>query len=103
MKSTRTETSALTVAPRLEMRPMAEGWVEVHFERSIADAIDLYSRVGTDCEFQFFARVTHSPFIDNRALKVQGLRELRCYKAIYIMDGEPLGTCSAESRIIAIP
>ena len=70
------------------------GVVELDFDKSINDGVNIYAKRDGDAEFVFLARDTASPYIDNRPLLVATKPELREYKAVYV-QATPRLACSA--------
>ena len=73
------------------------GVVELDFDKSISDGVNIYGKRDADADFVFLARDTASPYIDNRPLLVATKPELREYKAVYVLGdaATPRLACSA--------
>src|SRR5438034_8718517 len=80
------------------------GVVELDFDQSISDGVNIYAKRDGAADFVFLARDTASPYIDNRPLLVatkSELREglasrLREYKAVYVQSDAEIGLFSAD-------
>ena len=79
------------------------GVVELDFDKSISDGVNLYSKRDGDADFIFLARDTASPYIDNRPLLVVGKPELREYKAVYVQSDAEIGLFSDEVVVNCAP
>jgi len=67
------DTTDMTVAqPVLVANPLPHGAVEIAFNKSKADGVNLYCQRDGDSGFVFLARDTASPYVDNRPLLVAG-------------------------------
>src|SRR6266550_1482205 len=71
------------------------GVVELDFDKSISDGVNIYAKRDGDADFVFLARDTASPYIDNRPLLV-ATTELREYKAVYGQSDAEIGLFSDE-------
>jgi hypothetical protein len=99
-----TDTRTLTSAqPTLFATDQTHGVVQVDFDKSISDGVNIYSKRDGDAAFVFLARDTASPYVDNRALLVANKPELREYKAIYIQSDAEIGLFSAEVVVNCTP
>ncbi len=72
------------------------GVVELDFDKSISDGVNIYAKRDGDADFVFLARDTASPYIDNRPLLVATKPELREYKAVYVQSDAEIGLFSDE-------
>jgi len=72
------------------------GVVELDFDKSISDGVNIYAKRDGDADFVFLARDTASPYIDNRPLLVATKPELREYKAVYVRSDAEIGLFSDE-------
>src|SRR6266446_1913219 len=72
------------------------GVVELDFDKSISDGVNIYAKRNGDADFVFLARDTASPYIDNRPLLAVGKPELREYKAVYVQSDAEIGLFSDE-------
>src|SRR5437016_13884477 len=70
--------------------------VELDFDKSISDGVNIYAKRDGDADFVFLARDTASPYIDNRPLLVATKPELREYKAVYVQSDAEIGLFSDE-------
>ena len=94
----------LTAAkPQLEGAAKPHGEVELTFNKSKSDGVNIYGQRDGDAGFVFLARDTSSPYIDNRPCLVAGKPELRRYKAIYILDDQEVGQFSDEVPVTCQP
>lgn len=91
------DTTDLTTAkPTLGVAGNMGGNVELVFNKSISQGVDVYARRESDADFVFLARDTQSPYLDNRPLLVAGKPEIRRYKAIYVQNDGHIGNFSDE-------
>src|SRR5438128_5145345 len=79
------------------------GVVELDFDKSISDGVNIYAKRDGDADFVFLARDTASPYIDNRPLLVATKPELREYKAVYVQSDAELGLFSDEVVVNCAP
>ena len=79
------------------------GVVELDFDKSISDGVNIYAQRDSDADFVFLARDTASPYIDNRLLLVATKPELREYKAVYVQSGAEIGLFSDEVVVNCAP
>ena len=87
------------------------GVVELDFDKSISDGVNIYAKRDGAADFVFLARDTASPYIDNRPLLVatkSELREglasrLREYKAVYVQSDAEIALFSDEVVVNCAP
>lgn len=99
------------------------GVVELDFDKSISDGVNIYAKRDGDADFVFLARdappARHSslcrtgtrrtrseggsPYIDNRPLLAVGKPELREYKAVYVLSDAEIGLFSDEVVVKCAP
>ncbi len=79
------------------------GVVELDFDKSISDGVNIYAKRDGDADFVFLARDTASPYIDNRPLLAVGKPELREYKAVYVQSDAEIGLFSDEVVVNCAP
>src|SRR5260370_39911281 len=80
------------------------GVVELDFDKSISDGVNIYANPeGFRGDFVFLARATASPYINNRPLLVATNPELREYKAVYVLSDADIGLFSAEVVVNSAP
>src|SRR5437016_9611964 len=80
------------------------GVVELDFDKSISDGVNIYANPeGFRGDFVFLARDTASPYIDNRPLLVATKPELREYKAVYVQSDAEIGLFSDEVVVNCAP
>ncbi len=77
--------------------------VELVFDKSISDGVNIYAKRDGDADFVFLARDTASPYVDNRPLLVAGKPELREYKAVYVQSDAEIGLFSDEVVVNCAP
>ena len=72
--------------------------VELNFDKSISDGVNIYAKRDGDADFVFLARDTASPYIDNPDASglVATKPELREYKAVYVQSDAEIGLFSDE-------
>ncbi|MBI5683437.1 MAG: hypothetical protein HZC54_00020 [Verrucomicrobia bacterium] len=68
--------------------------------RAVSDGVNLYSLLDGETDYSFLARDTHSPYIDNRPLRVAGKPEKRKYMARFLKNDEEYGPASDEMTVI---
>ncbi len=79
------------------------GVVELDFDKSISDGVNIYAKRDGDADFVFLARDTASPYIDNRLLLVATKPELCEYKAVYVLSDAEIGLFSDEVVVNCAP
>ena len=79
------------------------GVVELDFDKSISDGVNIYAKRDGDADFVFLARDTASPYVDNRPLLVATKPELREYKALYVQSDAEIGLFSDEVVVNCAP
>ena len=57
--------------------PFSVGVVELDFDKSTSDGVNIYSLRGDEADFTFLARDTASPYMANRPLLAAGKPELQ--------------------------
>ena len=87
--------------------------VELAFDKSISDGVNIYAKRDGDADFVFLAcragvrrrraRDTASPYVDNRPLLAVGKPELREYKAVYVLSDAEIGLFSDEVVVNCAP
>jgi ribosomal protein L21 len=98
------DTTDMTVAqPVLVANPLPHGAVEIAFNKSKADGVNLYSQRDGDSGFVFLARDTSSPYVDNRPLLVPGKPEVRKYRGIYVVNDAEVGLTSDDVTAVCQP
>jgi hypothetical protein len=98
------DTTDMTVAqPTLVANPLPHGAVEVAFNKSKADGVNLYSQREGDSAFVFLARDTASPYVDNRPLLQAGKPEVRKYRALYVVNDAETGIASDDVTAVCQP
>src|SRR6266536_3090997 len=89
------------------------GVVELDFDKSISDGVNIYAKRDGDADFVFLAcragvgrrraRDTASPYIDNRPLLAASQPELREYKCVYVQSDAEIGLFSDEVVVNCAP
>ena len=79
------------------------GVVELDFDKSIGEGVNIYAKRDGDADFVFLGRDTASPYIDNRPLLVATKPELREYKAVYVQNDAEIGLFSDEVVVNCAP
>ena len=79
------------------------GSVEITFNKSKSEGVNIYCLRPGDAASTFLARDTASPYVDNRPLLVPGKPEVREYRAIYVLGDAEIGDFSNELVITATP
>jgi len=85
-------------APVLTIKKEA-GKPVIGFKKGASDGTHIYSRRGSEVDFQFLATDTQSPYVDNRPNLVPGTPEKREYYAYYFKKDETVGDQSAVVSI----
>jgi len=96
-------TDLSSAQPTLKGRSMDGGVVEIAFNKSKSDGINLYSMRDGESGFVFLARDTASPYLDNRPLLVAGKPEVRQHRAKYVLSDQEIGSYSDEMVITCAP
>ncbi len=96
-------TDLTNAKPKLTARAQPHGVVELQFNKSKSDGVNIYSQRDGDTGFVYLARDTSSPYVDNRPLLVAGKPETRQYKAIYVVDDAEIGQPSDEVVVTCQP
>lgn len=96
-------TNLTTSKPDLSGDDQTGGNVELQFNKSISDGVNIYSQRDGDAGFVFLARDTASPYVDNRPLLVAGKPEMRNYKAKYVSNDAEIGLFSNELVVTCQP
>lgn len=98
------DTTDLSAAkPTLTATPQSRGVVELQFNKSKSDGVNLYTQRDGDSGWVFLARDTASPYVDNRPLLAAGKPEIRKYKAVYVLGDDEVGQPSDEITATATP
>ena len=79
------------------------GVVELDFDKSISDGVNICAKRDGDADFVFLGRDTASPYIDNRPLLVATKPELREYKCVYVLNDKEIGLFSDEVVVSCAP
>lgn len=87
-------------SPWFILRIRGENCVEVCFRRHYADAVNIYSRRGTEESFSFLARTSVSPYMDTRPNINPEVPEIRDYRICLVRNYETIGRLSDIKRII---
>jgi hypothetical protein len=96
-------TNLATSKPTLAGTPLIGGVVQLAFDKSVSEGVNIYARRGTEADFTFLARDTVSPYVDNRPLLAPGKPELREYKAVYVVSDAEIGLFSDEVVVNCAP
>lgn len=84
-----------TFKPVLKLKKKDHG-VEVSFNKSETDGINLYRRMTGETDFTFISRDTNSPYIDNKDITAPVKIE---YYAMAVIDDEEIGLESDTAKI----
>jgi len=84
-------TSLDGVAPQVKVKLQPDAVAELQFGKKTAEGVNIYSMRGTETGWQFLARDTYSPYIDNRPLLVAGTPEVRRYRVRFVVDDAEVG------------
>ena len=106
-------TGLTTPKPTLTGIDQTGGVVELDFDKSISDGVNIYAKRDGDADFVFLARDTApalpksdeggSPYIDNRPLLVATKPELREYKAVFVVGDIEVSQFSDEITVNCAP
>ena len=98
-------TDLTTSKPTLAGVDQTGGVVELDFDKSISDGVNIYAKRDGDADFVFLARDTASPYIDNPDASglVATKPELREYKAVYVQSDAEIGLFSDEVVVNCAP
>jgi hypothetical protein len=96
-------TDLTTSKPTLAGTAKSGGSVEITFNKSKSEGVNIYCLRPGDAASTFLARDTSSPYVDNRPLLVAGKPEVREYRAIYVLNDAEIGNFSDEIVITATP
>jgi hypothetical protein len=96
-------TDLSTAKPTLTGTAKAGGSVEIAFDKSVSEGVNIYCRRDGDPGPVFLARDTVSPYVDNRPLLVAGKPEVREYRALYVVADAEIGNPSDGAVITATP
>jgi len=98
------DSTDMTIAqPVLVANPLPHAVVEIAFNKSKADGVNIYCQRDGDGAFAFLARDTSSPYVDNRPLLVAGKPEARKYRAIYVVNDAETGLPSDDVTAVCQP
>ena len=98
------DTTDLTTAkPNLQGISQPHGCIELRFNKSKSDGVNIYSQREGETQFTYLARDTSSPYIDNRPCAVLGRPEVRRYKAVYVLNDQEVGLFSDEVPVTCLP
>jgi hypothetical protein len=87
-------TAAPTLTVKIITMPDGSLAVEVGFNKSISDGMQISSKRGNDTTFSRLATDGFSPYVDNRP-NLGTSPETRQYQAVYILGDDPIGNMSA--------
>jgi len=96
-------TDLTTSKPTLSGADQTDGVVQLDFDKSVSDGVNIYAKRGDEPDFTFLARDTASPYIDNRPLLVATKPELREYKCVYVLNDEEIGLFSDDVVVNCAP
>jgi hypothetical protein len=96
-------TDLSSAKPELSATDQTGGVVALAFSKSKSDGVNLYSQRDGEAGFEFVARDTSSPYVDNRPLLAPGKPEVRRYKAVYVLNDQETGQFSDEVTVTCQP
>jgi hypothetical protein len=96
-------TSLANAKPTITATPKTGGAVEIVFNKSKSDGVNIYTQRDGDTGWVFLARDTESPYVDTRSLLAAGKPEIRRYRAIYLVGDDETGQFSDEITVTATP
>lgn len=96
-------TDLSTARPTLKGLSQGGGLVEISFNKSTSEGVNIYSQRDGEALFSFLARDTASPYLDNRPLLVAGKAEVRQYRAKYVVGDVEVGNYSDEMVVSCAP
>ena len=106
------DTTELTTSkPSLLGTHQTGGSVQIGWDKSISDGVNIYSKRGAEADFTLLHRDNESPYTDARPLLVAGKPELRVglasrlreYKAVRILADAEIGLFSDEIVVNCAP
>lgn len=86
---------AKTFKPMLTLRRVSSG-VEINFEKSETEGINLYRRIEGETDWRYMARDTHSPYIDTKKMDTHASYE---YMAWAVIKDKEIGLESDTAKI----
>ena len=92
-----------TAKPILEGTDQTGGQIELSFNKSKSDGINIYCQREDDNDWVLLGRATVSPYLDKRPLLAVGKPELRRYTAIYMQKDQEVGVFSDDLVINCAP
>jgi hypothetical protein len=69
------------------------GNVQIDFNKTVSDGVEVYSKRGSETEFSFLALDTQPPYVDTRPNLGPG-PETRQYRSRYVLNDAPIGNWS---------
>ena len=82
---------------------MPHSVMELKFNKSKADGVNIYGKRDNDADYVFLARDTSSPYVDNRDCVVAGKPENRHYRALYVVGDDEIGLTSDTITLVCLP
>ena len=96
-------TDISTLKPEISREDKRGGVVEIDFNLSNSEGINIYSRRAGDTDFKFLARDTSPTYVDNRALLGPTKPEIREYKAVFVVSDIEVSQFSDEITVNCAP
>jgi len=93
----------ITAKPDLNAVDKSGGLVFLSFSKYTSSGITIYSKRENDADWVKLARVTVSPYQDNRPLLQTGKLEMRHYTAVYMLNDDEVSQFSNEIAIGCVP
>ena len=98
------DTTELTTSkPTLFGTDQTGGRVQIGWDKSISDGVNIYGKRGAEADFTLLHRDNDSPYTDDRPFLVAGKPELREYKAVRILADAEIGLFSDEIVVNCVP
>lgn len=94
---------AAGLKPSLTAQDQTGGVVVLSFSKGRTDGVNIYLFDVAAQKYDFLARDTVSPYVDNRPLAEPGKPEIRRYTAVHVIDDEEVGQFSDEVVVACAP
>ncbi len=96
-------TDLSSAKPTLAAVDLGGGRVELSFNKSKSQGVNIYSQREGEARPIFLARDTASPYLDSRPLLIAGKPEMRRYSAVYVLNDAEIGLFSDELKVNCAP
>jgi hypothetical protein len=89
--------------PKLHGKDLGRGRVQLRYNKSISQGVNIYSQRGDETEWKLLTRDLRPPAFDERPLLVAGKPELRRYRCRYVVRDEEIGDWSNVTVVSCAP